>query len=29
MTIIFRLWLFKKGAINKIDSLKKYFKVRV
>jgi len=29
MTIIFRSWLFKKGAPNKSDSLKKIFKVRM
>jgi len=29
MTIIFRLWLLKKGAPNKIDSLKKHFEVRL
>jgi len=29
MTIIFRSCLFKKGTPNKIDSLKKHFKVRL
>jgi len=29
MSIIFKSWLFKKRAPNKIDSLKKRFKVRL
>jgi len=29
MTIVSRSWLFNKGALNKIDSLKKHFKVRL
>jgi len=29
MTIIFRSWLFNKGAPNKIDSLRRHFKVRL
>jgi len=29
LTIIFRSWLFSKGAPNKVDSLKKHFKLRL